>query len=225
MTKVPTPGRVKTRLGPVLDETSAARLSACFLKDMAGALEAAFPGLCRVAYTPAAEGERLRALVGTGCPLIPQRGANLSDRLYNLFHYLLIGEGLDSALALNSDTPTLPMALVADGFARLEEPGVDGVVGPTKDGGYYLIGLAKPHKHLFSDIPWSTPEVLGMTLRRAEEAHLRLELLEPWYDVDDPETLLHLWQEFEDGAGAEKAPATRAYLQQLHAEGRLGRIC
>lgn len=114
MTKVPTPGRVKTRLRPLLDEESAARLSACFLRDMAEALEAAFPGLCRVAYTPAAEGERLRALVPTECPLIPQRGDNLTDRLNNLFHHLLLGEGHEWALALNSDSPTLPMARVAE---------------------------------------------------------------------------------------------------------------
>lgn len=221
MAKVPIPGRVKTRLLPLLDEESSARLYACFLRDMVEAVEAAFPGLCRVAYTPASESDRLRRLLPTGCPLIPQRGAHLGERLDNLFHHFLFSEGLASALAVNSDSPTLPMGLVAEAFARLEEPGVDGVLGPADDGGYYLIGLTKPHKHLFADIPWSTPEVLPTTLKRAEEARLHLVLLEPWYDVDDRATLRRLWEELQDGAPGGQAPATRAYLQQLHAEGRL----
>ncbi|MFQ5892958.1 MAG: TIGR04282 family arsenosugar biosynthesis glycosyltransferase [Nitrospinota bacterium] len=221
MAKVPIPGQVKTRLLPFLDEEASAQLYACFLRDMAEAVEAAFPGLCRVAYTPPGEGERLRGLVPPGCPLIPQRGAHLGERLFNLFHHFLLAEGLDGALAVNSDSPTLPMGRVAEAFARLEEPGVDGVLGPAEDGGYYLIGLTKPHKHLFADIPWSTPEVLRATLERATEARLHLVLLEPWYDVDDRAALRRLWQELQGAGSGRQAPATRVYLEKLHTEGRL----
>ncbi|MCH6566941.1 MAG: TIGR04282 family arsenosugar biosynthesis glycosyltransferase [Nitrospinae bacterium] len=221
MAKVPIPGQVKTRLLPLLDEESSARLYACFLRDMVEAVEAAFPGLCRVAYTPAGEGERLRGLLPEGCPLIPQRGAHLGERLYNIFHFLLLSEGLEFALAVNSDSPTLPMGLVADAFARLEEPGVDVVLGPADDGGYYLIGLTKPQKHLFDDIPWSTPEVLPTTLKRAAEARLRPALLEPWYDVDDREDLRRLCNELEEVGSDGLAPTTWACLKQFRAEGRL----
>jgi rSAM/selenodomain-associated transferase 1 len=221
MAKVPIPGQVKTRLLPFLDEVASARLYACFLLDMVEAVESAFPGLCRVAYTPAGEDKLLKGLLARECPLIPQRGAHLGERLYNLFHHLLFSEELESALAVNSDSPTLPMRLVAEAFERLDEPGIDGVLGPADDGGYYLIGLKKPHKHLFADIPWSTPEVLPATLKRATEADLHLVLLEPWYDVDDQASLGRLWKELDTGASGRQAPATWAYLQQLSVEGRL----
>ena len=221
MAKVPVPGRVKTRLGPYLDDEACARLYSCFLWDMVSALEAAFPGLCRVAYTPPGEGEVLRRFLPRGCPIIPQKGAHLGERLYNLFHLLLMSEGLRGVLAVNSDSPTLPTALVAEAFARLEEPGVDGVLGPAEDGGYYLIGLSRPHKHLFEDIPWSTAHVLSATLQRAEEAGLRMVVLDSWYDVDDGQSLVRLWEELRGAPSDGLAPATRACLRQIHAEGRL----
>lgn len=224
MAKVPIPGRVKTRLLPYLDNETSASLYTCFLKDMVAALESAYPGLCRVAYTPAEHVEQLRSILPAGCPTLAQRGAHLGDRLYNLFHYLLLSEGLDRVLAVNSDSPTLPMQLIAEAFARLQEPGVDGVLGPAEDGGYYLIGLSRPHKHLFTDIPWSTPEVLSTTLKRAEEANLKLTLLDSWYDVDDGASLLRLWKELRPSKDGGPAPATRAYLHRLAEEGVLKRI-
>jgi rSAM/selenodomain-associated transferase 1 len=219
MAKVPVPGKVKTRLVPYLGEETAAGLYTCFLQDMVSAVEASFPGLCRVAYTPAGAGELLRGVLPEGCQSIPQKGERLGDRLYNLFHYLLLSERLESVLAVGSDSPTLPMGLVAEAFDRLEEPRVDGVLGPAEDGGYYLVGLTRPHKHLFSDIPWSTPEVLSTTLKRAEEARLNVVLLDTWYDVDDGESLLRLWRELDGMGSGGRAPATRAYLNKLHAEG------
>jgi rSAM/selenodomain-associated transferase 1 len=222
MAKAPVPGRVKTRLLPYLDDYDSAELYGCFLKDMVLALEAAYPGLCRVAYTPAGDGELLRKLLPPGCPTLPQRGSDLGEKLYNLFQYLLASGEMDSVLAVNSDSPTLPASLVAEAFSRLEEPGVDGVLGPAEDGGYYLIGLARPHKHLFSDIPWSTPHVLDATLERADEAGLNLALLDSWYDVDDGPSLLRLWEELRGSKTGWPAPATRACLQRLEAAGKLG---
>lgn len=224
MAKVPVAGQVKTRLLPYLDEEASAGLYACFLSDMAASIEAALPGLCRVAYTPSGEGELLKRFLPAGCPLVPQRGSHLGERLYNLFHYLLLSEGLGSALAVNSDSPTLPMSLVAEAFARLEEPGVECVLGPAEDGGYYLIGLKRPQKHLFHDIPWSTSEVLSKTLERAREARLEVVTLDAWYDVDDGECLLRLLRELESEAGEEQAPATRAFLDRLEAEGGLDEL-
>lgn len=224
MAKVPLPGRVKTRLFPYLDEETTASLYTCFLQDMVSAIEAAHPGLCRVAYTPADGGGLLKRLLPESCSIMPQSGAHLGERLYNLFNHLLVARGMRGVLAINSDSPTLPMALVTEALSRLHEPGVDGVIGPAEDGGYYLIGLSRPHKYLFADIPWSTAEVLSTTLGRAEEAGLKIVLLDPWYDVDDGEGLLRLWEELRWSRTGGPAPATRACLHRLEAEGKLGAV-
>ena len=89
-------------------------------------------------------------------------------------------------------------------------------LGPASDGGYYLIGLKAPHRHLFTDIPWGTDAVARLTIERAAQIDVETVLLPEWYDVDDATTLGWLREElagrsdrFRDGGAA---PATRAYL-------------
>jgi glycosyltransferase A (GT-A) superfamily protein (DUF2064 family) len=95
-------------------------------------------------------------------------------------------------------------------------PGDRAVLGPSADGGYYLIGLQKPIAHLFEDITWSTAIVATQTLERAAEAGLPVELLQPWYDVDDEASLCCLYEELFDRQSAAPrgyaAPHTREYL-------------
>src|SRR5205823_11592800 len=69
------------------------------------------------------------------------------------------------------------------------------VLGPSQDGGYYLIGLKRPHRNLFERIAWSTADVLAHTIERAAEINLRVEFLPTWYDVDDAATLCLLCDE------------------------------
>ena len=109
--------------------------------------------------------------------------------------------------------PTLPLGHVEDTFALLGDAGVDVVLGPAYDGGYYLIGLRTPHAELFTDIPWSTDRVFAKTLHRAETIGLRARSLPACADVDTFTDLAELAKTVrEDPDGA---PRTRAVLSEL----------
>jgi hypothetical protein len=110
-------------------------------------------------------------------------------------------------VVLNSDSPTLPTALLVETAMLLAAPGDRAVLGPSTDGGYYLLGLKAPHRHMFADIAWSTEKVAEQTVARAREIGLALHVLPAWYDVDDAEALRRLHAEV-NGAEATDAEAT-----------------
>ncbi|MEO6726584.1 MAG: DUF2064 domain-containing protein, partial [Blastocatellia bacterium] len=123
----------------------------------------------------------------------------------------------------DSDSPTLPTAWLARAARALTAPGDRVVLGPAADGGYYLIGLKQAHRHLFTDVAWSTARVLEQTMQRAAEISLEVELLPTWYDVDDAASLAELCEEFwpdntqgelPDSIGYD-APHTRRYIEQI----------
>jgi hypothetical protein len=123
---------------------------------------------------------------------------------------------------INSDSPTLPPAVLQAAIEALRAPGDRIVLGPADDGGYYLIGLKHAHRRLFQDIAWSTPTVLASTLDRAREIGLESTLLPSWYDVDDSASLRRLCQELFSTQVSSKndirgfiAPHTREFLRRL----------
>ena len=190
MAKVPRAGAVKTRLCPPLLAAEAAALYRCFLLDKiatVGALAGAQPV---IAYTPEGAHAEVAALA-PGFALVAQRGPDLGARLHGTLGSLL-GAGHRAAVAVDSDTPTLPLDFLQQAVDLLSRPGPDVVLGPTEDGGYYLIGVRAAHRELFEDVPWSTSEVLEVTLRRATKAGLTTERLPPWFDVDTAEDLERL---------------------------------
>jgi uncharacterized protein len=211
MAKAPLPGQVKTRLCPPLSPDEAAGLYRCFLLDkiqQVRALERAQPV---IAYAPEDAGQIFGAMA-PDLELLPQRGANLGVRLTGILERLLEA-GHDGAVAIDSDTPTLPVRLLQQAVDRLaDDPALDVVLGPTEDGGYYLIGLKAPQPVLFTDMPWSTADVLPETVRRAEGRRLRLAQLPPWYDVDTSEDLDRLRAELARSE-ARVAPFTRRFFQ------------
>ncbi len=108
--------------------------------------------------------------------------------------------GHRAACVLNSDSPTLPSELLAEMANILAEPGDRIVLGPSTDGGYYLLACKTIHRRLFEDIAWSTEAVCAQTLERAAEIGLPVHLLPEWYDVDDSVALRVLAGEVLDGA-------------------------
>jgi len=190
MAKAPLAGQVKTRLCPPLSPDEAAGLYRCFLLDriqQVRALERARPA---VAYAPAEERAIFDALA-PGLPLIAQRGADLGERLRNCLEGL-VRDGYRAALAIDSDTPTLPTQYLQEGVDLMASSAADVVLGPTEDGGYYLIGVREPYRELFEAIPWSTAGVLAETIRRAEAKGLRVACLPRWFDIDTPQDLERL---------------------------------
>lgn len=165
MAKEPVPGQVKTRLFPQLSPIEAAHLYLCFLQDMMTEMSALEGIELAIAYTPEHAGKTFASIALKGFLLFAQRGKGLGERLCNIFMEKL-EEGYEAVSIINSDSPDLPMSLVAESFQLLSHQ-ADVVFGPCNDGGYYLIGMQKICPELFVDIPWSTGSVLSKSLEIA----------------------------------------------------------
>lgn len=210
--KQPAAGKVKTRLCPPLDAETAAALYAGFLGDGLDIMRRV-PGVRRtVAYLPNDAGSYFADLA-PDMESVPQRGADLGERLDDLLTRAL-DAGARQAVVMSSDSPTLPAPYVIQAFAELDA-GVDVVLGPCDDGGYYLIGLTRPQPRLLREVRMSTSTVLADTLTLAETLGLRAALLPPWYDVDTADDLLRLRAELAE-ALATTAPRTRSLLMEHH---------
>ncbi len=235
MIKVPRAGASKTRLVPPLTPAEAAALSVCFLRDTTVSIAEVTrtaPASGVAVYTPAGAEEAFAELLPAEFSLLAQRGAAFGDRLLYAAEDLR-AVGYESLCLIDSDSPTLPTELLTAAVNALAQPGDRVVLGPSDDGGYYLIGLKRAHRRLFADVAWSTAQVLTQTVERAREIDLSVTMLPTWYDVDDAATLSRLCAELftadKQHAPADRqhgypAPYTRAYLARLiEADGR-GRI-
>lgn len=197
--KSPTPGRVKTRLTPPLSEAEAARVARACLE---ATIETLVPAARTARWTLFLDGPEepwITALArANGMRVAPQSGEDLGARLKAAFRALR-DEGAGRVIALGTDSPTLPPARILEAVSALAASDV--VLGPTEDGGYYLVGSRGPgaEEAIFRDIPWSTERVLAMTLARAAESGLSVSLLPAWYDVDDLEDLLRLEEDVTRG--------------------------
>jgi uncharacterized protein len=198
--KAPRSGEVKTRLVPPLRAEEASLLSSCFIKDiLANFLTASqsVPVDCYAAYSPAGSEALFRELIPPEVRLLPPRSVGLANSLPDAIEDL-IAAGHEGACLVNADSPTLPTSLLVEAVLALRAPGDRVVLGPATDGGYYLIGLKHPHRHLFRDIEWSTERVYRQTTERAASIGLELVTLPAWYDVDDAASLDWLcWELFE----------------------------
>ena len=197
MAKASAPGRTKTRLVPPLTYDEAAALNTAFLQDIADNIlrAAAFaPMAGYAAFAPPGSESFFRSTLPSSIGLIDACLANFGDCLFRTIEELL-RRGHQSAVVLNSDSPTLPTALLVETAKVLAEPGERGVLGPSNDGGYYLLGLKTAHRRLFEDIAWSTESVAAATLERAREINLDIHMLPIWYDVDDVAGLSRLYRE------------------------------
>lgn len=225
MCKAPVSGASKTRLCPPLSAGEAAQLSRCFIADVASVLgavpaEAGTRGFA--VFTPAEDAHRFEGLLPAGFGMLAQRGADLGERLLHAAEDLLEA-GFDGVCLINSDSPTLPVSLLAQSVSALRCDGDRLVLGPAIDGGYYLIGLKRAHARLFRGIAWSTAQVLAQTLAAAAALRLPTTVLPVWYDVDDAASLHLLMHEVfggdaplaSDGLTGSPAPHSREYLRRL----------
>ena len=194
MCKAPRAGFSKTRLIPALGAETAASLSRAFLQDLSASIEiAAQRSRARgwAVFAPADAEPELRAFLPDAFAYLSMAGEHFGDALFNAGKAIL-ASGHDCVLLVSGDSPTLPPELLDEAIALLRRPGDRVVFGPALDGGYTLIGLRRPHRHLFERIEWSTSRVLEQSRQRAREIGLECLLLEPWYDVDDADSLATL---------------------------------
>lgn len=224
--KAPVAGRVKTRLTPPLEPAEAAALHAAFLRDLGGMLDGLCRGDERIGASLARAGDASHPvfealLEQAALEPIEQRGEGLGERMKALTEEAFEA-GIERLVIIGSDSPTMPARLIEQAFALLDEHDV--VLGPSFDGGYYLIALGGAHVAVFDEIAWSTAEVLRETLTRCREAGLSVALLEFWYDVDDIEDLrllrAHVLEHLAWGASADYSDTSKI-LTELVVRGHL----
>ena len=212
--KNPLPGRVKTRLHRRYAPPQAAELYRAFVQDCLDACRGVDADHRVICYDPPDAGSQIKPLAGSGWELRPQCPGDLGGRMSEAFDWSF-ARGASRTVLLGSDAPSLPAEYVQQAFESLGR--ADLVLGPSTDGGYYLIGLSAPRPELFSDIDWGTGRVLAATLERA--TGLSMALIPLWYDVDTPEDLDLLVAHttgLRMSGHAEAAIHTRRCVSKLH---------
>ncbi len=204
----PEPGAAKTRLQPDLSAGQAAELYLGFLLDTLDLARSVSGTTPAVVYAPP-KARAWFAAAAPGFALIPQQGGSLGERLDNALQHCF-RHGSRKAVIMDSDSPTLPLDCLLEAFTGLDQ--ADVTLGPTGDGGYYLIGLKRPAPRLLREVRMSTPTVAADTLSLAAREGLSVHLLPRWYDVDTPADLHHLVEQLH-GLPQDAAPHTRAALR------------
>ena len=210
--KVPEPGKVKTRLTTLLTPESAASLYEAFLLD---ALDAycAFSVDVRLYFTvpPAQVPEQYKL---PGLRVFEQKGEGLGSRMATAFAETFV-EGYQRAVIIGTDHPTLPDSFIEQAFSLLEKP-YSISIGPSEDGGYYLLGMNEFYPQLFQNMAYSHDQVFNDTLKKAGQLPAELNVLPVWYDVDTPETLEKLVRELSTSLPG--LPRTRECIRMLSDE-------
>lgn len=180
--KYPEKGKVKSRLTPGVDNRFAANLYHCFIDDL---LERIPSGgyKFRIAFDPPEKTKDFAELFGGHFSYLPQTGADLGERMYNAF-VSCFAEGFRSVVIIGSDSPDLPQRIITEAFQSLHHHGA--VIGPSHDGGYYLIGFSKDSlsRSFFENIAWSMDSVCTSTINRFDQKGISYHVLPRWRDID-----------------------------------------
>ena len=214
MAKAPRPGSVKTRLAQSLSLQSVTELYRCLLSDTI-ALAQSLDQVEVVIMCPVPDVEELSRAVGSTVPIVAQTGQGLAAGLTSVFAHFTT-RGHQRVIAFNSDSPHLPASVLVAAFDSLESD--DLVVGPTYDGGYYLVGARASYPGLFTSDGMGTGSALETLLRRAGALGLSVHLTDPFYDIDVAADLSQLADDLQRIPG--KAPRTAKWLFERASEGR-----
>jgi len=212
MAKDPHAGDVKTRLAPRLGPDERALVYCAFLRDKLAQVRQVSEADPVVAYTPRASEPWFRQLVGPDVRLIAQCEGSLGARVIAAFDTLLDLHP-EGVILTDSDTPDLPSDHLGEAVRALAT-GAPLVIGPTHDGGYYLIGLARRAPAMFEGVAWSTEQTRAQTLEGAAKLGMTAHLLPSWHDVDHPEDLARLERSLARDGGR-SAPHTWAALARI----------
>lgn len=208
MAKAPRPGMVKTRLAPNLSMEAVTELYRCLLDDTLALAHSL--GSVKVAIMcPASDVEELEQLAGGAIAVVAQEGEGLAAGLTSVFAQFA-ASGRQRVIAFNSDSPHLPVSVLTNAFEMLTAHDV--VVGPTHDGGYYLVGAKAAHAALFHGDGMGTNSAFDALLARARRLQLSVGFTDPFYDIDLEGDLTRLAEEL--GLAPERAPRTAAWLKE-----------
>ena len=217
LTKVPQPGQSKTRLVPPLSYAEAAELARALLLDQLESLTTFRGARLFIAFTPEKAAGFFEDFISLGFTCFSQRGQSLGERMSHAFEHLFAG-AFESVILIGSDLPTLPAKFFHQAYAWLKKSADIGL-GPSADGGDYLIGRNRMIPAIFDDIAWSSADVLSQTIQKLADLGLKHELLSEWYDIDTANDLERLQSQRMYTEVAMKN--TFALLNELTHRGRL----
>jgi rSAM/selenodomain-associated transferase 1 len=206
MAKAPRPGAVKTRLASSLSPEAVSDLYCCLLDDTL-ALARSLPDVELAIMCPPSDVNEVAQLAGQGATVIAQTGEGLAAGLTSVFaHFARVYD----TIAFNSDSPHLPRSVLQEAFETLAAHDV--VVGPTHDGGYYLVGAKACHPTLFANDGMGTSSALERLLSHARQLELSVGFADLFYDVDVADDLTRLAKELR--VAPERAPRTAHWLKE-----------
>lgn len=205
--KAPVTGRVKTRLAAAVGDDAALELYRSFVLDLLEILDSG-GFAATVLFDPPDAADAVAAWLGRNRRYLPQQGHDLGERMKNAFQ-AVFGSGAPKAILIGSDLPDLRPQILIEALDALERH--DAVIGPALDGGYYLIGFRDEtfRPEVFRNVPWSTPDVFEITMRRFTNAGAQVHPLPQWRDVDTIEDLRDLYER-NQGAAFERSRTMQA---------------
>jgi rSAM/selenodomain-associated transferase 1 len=208
MAKAPRPGAVKTRLTPSLPLQAVTTFYCCLLDDTLALAQSL--GSVEVAIMcPDSDVNELTRLAGHAARIVAQKGEGLAAGLASVFAHFTEGHQR-RIIAFNSDSPHLPRSVLEEAFETLLAHDV--VVGPTYDGGYYLVGAKASHPTLFTGDGMGTSSALERLISRARALELSVSFADPFYDIDVVDDLIRLAAELRHAPA--RAPRTAVWLKQ-----------
>lgn len=208
MAKAPRSGTVKTRLAQSLSSSAVTALYCCLLRDTV-ALAKSLRGVTIAVVCPEPDKNELADFLGSGIEIRAQEGDGLAAGLTSVFAHFTAVAG-QRVIAFNSDSPHLAASVLEGAFESLTAHDV--VIGPTHDGGYYLVGAKASHPSLFAGDGMGTRSALDRLISRTRALELPTAFIEPFYDIDVAEDLIRLSRELE--LAPQRAPRTAAWFKE-----------
>jgi rSAM/selenodomain-associated transferase 1 len=191
MAKAPIAGAVKTRLAPPLTQEQAAELSRALLVDQLNHLSGLNSAELYLAFAPEDARAMMTELVPPRFRLFAQRGDDLGARMNGVFDWLR-AKGHRNMVLIGGDLAPVPLRNLAETFTALEVAGERVVLGPSRDGGYYLVGMNRLTPQIFDGMTWSHDRVLAQTTAKLSASRIEFQLLPTWFDIDTIEDLREL---------------------------------
>lgn len=206
-TRIPIPGKTKTRMMPYLSAQGCAALHTCFLKDIRRECEKTGYDIF-VYYVPEGEKHLLVSILGAGKQYYEQEGEGLGIRMFTAIREVL-AKGYDTCLLIGTDVPELDAGILTAAAAKLRTKDV--VFGPTRDGGYYLVGMKQPYAEVFDSQTYGHGSVLKNTVVHLREKGITAGCVQTLQDMDEPEDLRDYRRRMKEQAGL-RGTATGGWL-------------
>ncbi len=194
-TRVPIPGKTKTRLEKMITKEECANIHINFLKDIKNICDILKRDIF-IFYTPEDKNNIIKNIFGSKVNYKIQEGNDLGEKMFDAIEYVL-NKDYKSSILIGSDIPYICIDDLEKAFSILKEKDI--VLGPTVDNGYYLVGMNKPTKEIFQNIEYGHGNVLSNTIETIKNINLTYDLTNENRDIDEPKDLKYFYEEIKNG--------------------------